>query len=601
MEHRRRRDVQRGGDRALTGRRALGWGLGLLAVVVLVGLVQLAWAGLQLRAAASEVSRAQQAVAEGDTDAAWDRVEAANSHADRAGWGTTGPHLAAAEWTPYLGDDVAAIRTMVGVIEDLTGPVAEDLFTVQQVLDPDAIKPQDGRIDVRRIASARQPTARAAERMAEAQAEASGIDAGDLVGPLQERLQPALWDLRELTDTVTYAADVVEVLPAALGADGPRRYLLLFQNNAEFRATGGLPGAFAILEARNGRLTLGDQGSTGELQGPDRLRPEEVMDFTEEEQSLFQGKLDDYVQDSNMTPDWPRTGEIASTVWEAHSGDSIDGVLSVDPGALSKVLAGTGQVQLPDGRQAGPQTITKMLLNDPYLQIEDNEAQNEYFAASARVIFDALMSGQGDPAKAASGLFDAAREQRVLVWFADEEEQAAIEEGTAAGRITREPGWRPQVGVFFNDATATKLDYYVTSSTDVEREECYPNGGQRLRITTTMRSDVPEDAASLPPTLLGQAPKVGEPGDLLVNVLGYGTAGGTIHDPTLDGERGSPNLQEHLGHPVVTRTVLLEPGQEVTLSYVVDTAPRQSGAPRLRTTPTARGSSLGTVEQDPCS
>ncbi len=243
------------------------------------------------------------------------------------------------------------------------------------------------------------------------------------------------------------------------------------------------------------------------------------------------------------------------------------------------MLAGTGQVRLPDGRQAGPQTITKMLLNDPYLQIEDNEAQNEYFAASARVIFDALMSGQGDPAKAASGLFDAAREQRVLVWFADEEEQAAIEEGTAAGRITREPGWRPQVGVFFNDATATKLDYYVTSSTDVEREECYPNGGQRLRITTTMRSDVPEDAASLPPTLLGQAPKVGEPGDLLVNVLGYGTAGGTIHDPTLDGERGSPNLQEHLGHPVVTRTVLLEPGQEVTLSYVVDTAPRQSGAP----------------------
>ena len=38
------------------------------------------------------------------------------------------------------------------------------------------------------------------------------------------------------------------------GADGPRDYLLVFQNNAEIRATGGLPGSWARLHAEDGKL-----------------------------------------------------------------------------------------------------------------------------------------------------------------------------------------------------------------------------------------------------------------------------------------------------------------------------------------------------------
>lgn len=39
-----------------------------------------------------------------------------------------------------------------------------------------------------------------------------------------------------------------------LGADGPKNYLLLFQNNAEVRSLGGNPASLMLLRVEDGRL-----------------------------------------------------------------------------------------------------------------------------------------------------------------------------------------------------------------------------------------------------------------------------------------------------------------------------------------------------------
>lgn len=63
-----------------------------------------------------------------------------------------------------------------------------------------------------------------------------------------------------------------------LGADGERSYLLLIQDNAEIRATGGIPGAFAELRTDGGRLELGLRARAGrehdaDVEGAHRPRP----------------------------------------------------------------------------------------------------------------------------------------------------------------------------------------------------------------------------------------------------------------------------------------------------------------------------------------
>ncbi|MBA2774339.1 MAG: DUF4012 domain-containing protein [Nocardioidaceae bacterium] len=61
------------------------------------------------------------------------------------------------------------------------------------------------------------------------------------------------------------AVRAVKLLPPMLGPDGPRSYLVMFQNTAELRAAGGIPGAIAIIRAAGGKLRLTQQGDAGSL------------------------------------------------------------------------------------------------------------------------------------------------------------------------------------------------------------------------------------------------------------------------------------------------------------------------------------------------
>lgn len=53
-----------------------------------------------------------------------------------------------------------------------------------------------------------------------------------------------------------------------LGGDGPRHYLLMFQNNAEERASGGNPASMAMITVDDGRVTLGRQASSSDFPHP---------------------------------------------------------------------------------------------------------------------------------------------------------------------------------------------------------------------------------------------------------------------------------------------------------------------------------------------
>ncbi len=117
----------------------------------------------------------------------------------------------------------------------------------------------------------------------------------------------------------------VRLLPSMLGAHGKRNYLFLFQNNAEVRATGGIPGSFALLTASHGKVTLGRQDDAGSLGR--FVRP--PIPLTGEEKALFEAGAGRLPQDVNFTPDFPRTAELAAAMYRAKRGLAVDGVVSV--------------------------------------------------------------------------------------------------------------------------------------------------------------------------------------------------------------------------------------------------------------------------------
>jgi hypothetical protein len=61
---------------------------------------------------------------------------------------------------------------------------------------------------------------------------------------------------------VEVLVDIAPVLPQALGADGPRRYLIAIGNQAEMRASFGAPLSLLMVEFDDGRISIPIKGQT---------------------------------------------------------------------------------------------------------------------------------------------------------------------------------------------------------------------------------------------------------------------------------------------------------------------------------------------------
>ena len=180
-------------------------------------------------------------------------------------------------------------------------------------------------------------------------------------------------------------------MPTMLGADAPRSYLVMFQNNAEVRAGGGIPGALAVVNAKNGKVSLGRQASLSDIAGFNR----QVLPLTQAEEALFGTNLAQYAADVTFTPDFERSAYLMREMWRLRTGQEVDGVISVDPVAMSYLLNATGPVTLANGKQLTADNAVDYLLHDVYMETPDPEKQNAIFADAASKVFAALTTGAG--------------------------------------------------------------------------------------------------------------------------------------------------------------------------------------------------------------
>lgn len=133
---------------------------------------------------------------------------------------------------------------------------------------------------------------------------------------------------------------VLSGIETMLGSDQPKRYLVLFQNHHELRATGGFIGSVAIVDVQRGKIT--------NLEVP----PGGSYDF--------QGQLDTFVkpplplqianarwelQDSNWYPDFPASAQKAAWFYEHSRHETIDGVIAVNATVLERLLRALGPIK----------------------------------------------------------------------------------------------------------------------------------------------------------------------------------------------------------------------------------------------------------------
>jgi hypothetical protein len=232
-------------------------------VVAVLVLGAVAWLGsdaLRARdaatAARTEVRTLQAQVLAGDAAGASATLVGLQANARTAYARTHGPLwsvVAAAQW---VGGEVRAVRTVSGVVEDLAAHVLPSLMKVTTLVGPSSLAPVDGRVDLAPLVAAAPEVAGADAAMQGAEHRLDAIDTGSLVGPVAAPVVELRSQVRAVALTTATAARAVRLIPAMLGADGPRDYLVLVQNNAELRATRGIPGTVLHLRADAGTVSV---------------------------------------------------------------------------------------------------------------------------------------------------------------------------------------------------------------------------------------------------------------------------------------------------------------------------------------------------------
>ena len=311
--------------------------------------------------------------------------------------------------TPFFGDDAHGLqvlaRTLSLVSTDGVAPMADSVDKLDQLNVGD-------RIDVEAVESLQAPLSRASQVFSAAASDVSHVDSSGFLGFFDQRYEDYAEQLDSAASSLRAADTAAQVLPSMVGADGERDYLLLFQNNAEIRSTGGMPGSWARIHAEDGRIDMVEQGTAGDF--PTAQEP--VLPLLRRPRSRSMGRS---TGNSSKTLASPLTFLGRQRLWNAHwkrqfPEIELDGVLALDPVGMSYLLAGTGPVA---GRRshAHERKRDRGIAQVVPTSSSTPAAQDGFFEASARAIFEAATDKLASPLQFLEGFQRAAREGRFLV------------------------------------------------------------------------------------------------------------------------------------------------------------------------------------------
>lgn len=579
--------------------RLLRWalvGAGAFSVLAAAWVTWQAWQVQRDLGEAVDHANAFRAALENGDDAAAERELAAL----RDSSGTAADRTSGSTWSlvthvPVVGDDAAGVRVASEAVHILATEGLESLLAVSN--DLDVLLPRDGGVPIDAIHELEGPVVEAHAAIARAEALLSAEDSSGYADSLKVQYRDLLEQVTRANDAMASAETAIDVLPEMLGEDEPQRFLLVFENNAEIRATGGLPGTVAVVQAVDGQLSLERQvaiASLGRAEQP-------VLPLTDPERKLYDDVPAVYLQSSNMTPDVPRAADLMRARWaEEYPRDRIDGVILVDTVTLGYVLDATGPVVVDDVELTGD-TLVEELLHGTYLRLPGQHGeQDAFYDDVTSAAFDRFTTGLTDGTGLVRALADAAGEGRVFVHSFDPAVQEQLAGTAIAGELITDPANpAPQVNVTLNDTTGSKMSYFLRYDVDVDATYC---GDDRQGLSGSARlwSVAPADAAQLPDDITGGGITGTPRGRQVVTVRVYGPVGGTVKDFKINAEPARLIRVDQDGRPVGMTYIELGPGETVDVSWEMTSGGGQTEDAELAVTPGLEPGSLSRRVPSPC-
>jgi len=319
--------------------------------------------------------------------------------------------------------------------------------------------------------------------------------------PLDQVRDRALEEMVPVEDAVAALEDIAPVLPDALGANGPRRYLIAIGNQAEMRAAGGAPLTLVMVEFNEGRISIPIKGPTSTQLFPPLNAPVDWWGPGGNPFFATNPRNAPFVV-TNTHPNLLFSAREMAEAWVGGNYPPVDGVITLDLTAIAAVLDATGPVESEVYGTVDGERLGQILLIDAYMEFGQEGATDRQNANQEllNTLLERLLGGE-DLVNAAQAITSTAPGRHFQAWLRNPElERLAMRSG-AAGQVD-DPGIGDWSAVYTQNGNQSKVDVFQQRNVlvTVNMEE---DGSARVTQLVTMTNATPPDRPEGPPERVG--------------------------------------------------------------------------------------------------
>jgi len=234
-----------------------------------------------------------------------------------------------------------------------------------------------------------------------------------------------------LIKLVGAAKDYAAISSLLLGREGPKRYLILFQNSSELRPTGGFIGTYGLVEIENGGLknmqVEGIYDADGQLV-VNVVPPKPIQHIATSWST----------HDANWFLDFPTSAQKITWFFERTGKGKVDGVMTLNIEVIERLLELTGPVEI---KQYGLFLSSSNFRDE--IQYEVEAAYDKKLNKPKKVLADftplflerLLEASKEKNKELISVLINALEEKYIMLYFNDDRVQGFFEKQGWGGRI----------------------------------------------------------------------------------------------------------------------------------------------------------------------
>ncbi|MBT4849820.1 DUF4012 domain-containing protein [Candidatus Parcubacteria bacterium] len=290
--------------------------------------------------------------------------------------------------------------------------------------------------------------------------------------------------LPELTQNLHSVNDMFEVLLQMLGNDAERRYLVLFQNNNELRATGGFIGSFSLIDIYKGEIldieTL--KGGLYDLEAGQKYKT-----IGPKPLSLINPHFN--IWDANWWADYPTSAKKIETLYEQAGGSSVNGVISINAEVLKNLLETLGPVSMPEyGITITSLNLFDVLQEEVEFNYKNEDEPKAIIADLVPVVLDKLFNSKEKQKDILAVFISSLMDKDIQIYSNDVDMEKKIDSFGWSGRMVAND--RDYLSVINTNIAGGKTDLDVFQTID-HQANIQENGEviNTVRITRTNKGD----------------------------------------------------------------------------------------------------------------